>query len=496
MSVDLQVRRPSRIAPVMAALVLALALVGAGISLMWPSPMPVTVYIADAAIPLETRARRVEDVLSQLGVGLRAEDEVQPALDAPVTPGMNITVLRARPVVLEVAGRRWVRYTRARTVGEVLQEAGVIVRPQDRIWLGDTQVSVDTLLPKPTWYLPRADALPWEREAHPLTLRVHRAIPILVTEGGVTYTIYTTAATVGGALREAGRTVYLGDVVRPALGEPVTPYMRVTILRSTPVVVEADGRVVQTRTRARTVADLLAEQGIFLAGLDKVTPPLTTPLHEDMRIRVTRVSEFIQVEDERIPYETVYVPDDELEIDQRRLVTAGRPGIFRRRYRVRVEDGVEVSRNLEDAWVAQEPITNVIAYGRKIVTRTLETADGTIVYWRRIRMLATSYSASTAGVDPSRPWYGITRLGLKMQRGIVAVDPRVIPLGTKVYVPGYGKGLAADTGSRILGRRIDLGYNDWDLVLWNNWVDVYLLAPPPPKEKINYLLPNWPRPPR
>lgn len=79
-----------------------------------------------------------------------------------------------------------------------------------------------------------------------------------------------------------------------------------------------------------------------------------------------------------------------------------------------------------------------------------------------------------------------------MGRGLVAVDPSVIPLGSQMYVPGYGMGLAADTGSAILARRIDLGYNDNDLQLWHRWVNVYLLDPPPPSWEIRYVLPDWP----
>jgi 3D (Asp-Asp-Asp) domain-containing protein len=80
-----------------------------------------------------------------------------------------------------------------------------------------------------------------------------------------------------------------------------------------------------------------------------------------------------------------------------------------------------------------------------------------------------------------------------MRKGIVAVDPAVINLRSRMYVPGYGLGESGDTGSAILGRRIDLGYDDDNLVLWNRWVDVYLLDPPPPRYQIRWLLPNWPR---
>jgi 3D (Asp-Asp-Asp) domain-containing protein len=73
------------------------------------------------------------------------------------------------------------------------------------------------------------------------------------------------------------------------------------------------------------------------------------------------------------------------------------------------------------------------------------------------------------------------------------VDPRVISLRTKVYVPGYGFGTAADTGGMILGRWIDLCYDEDNMVLWKRWVDVYLLEPIPPSDEINWTLPDYPR---
>jgi 3D (Asp-Asp-Asp) domain-containing protein len=101
-------------------------------------------------------------------------------------------------------------------------------------------------------------------------------------------------------------------------------------------------------------------------------------------------------------------------------------------------------------------------------------------------MLATSYSASTAGVSLGVPYYGHVRCGFAMRSGIVAVDPHMISLHTNVYVDGYGPGYACDTGSAIVGKRIDLGYDDSNLKLWYRWVDVYLLTPVP--DNIRYQL--------
>ena len=70
-----------------------------------------------------------------------------------------------------------------------------------------------------------------------------------------------------------------------------------------------------------------------------------------------------------------------------------------------------------------------------------------------LRVSATAYSSQDPGVGK------YTSTGARVKRGIIAVDPRVIPLGTKIYVPGYGYGVAADTGGSIRGNRIDVAFD-------------------------------------
>ncbi|AOQ24566.1 hypothetical protein MTAT_19090 [Moorella thermoacetica] len=71
---------------------------------------------------------------------------------------------------------------------------------------------------------------------------------------------------------------------------------------------------------------------------------------------------------------------------------------------------------------------------------------------RRLKMLATAYTASSEEGTAD----GRTATGIKVRRGVVAVDPKVIPLGTKLYIEGYGEAIAADTGGAIKGNKIDL----------------------------------------
>src|SRR5690606_14441700 len=97
---------------------------------------------------------------------------------------------------------------------------------------------------------------------------------------------------------------------------------------------------------------------------------LDVELYENIRIDVTRVQEDIEIAEEIVPFETVYVADTNLAIDTQQLVNDGAEGVTRTRYRVRYEDSQEVSRVQEDRWVAQEPAARTIAYGQQIAPQT------------------------------------------------------------------------------------------------------------------------------
>jgi len=298
---------------------------------------------------------------------------------------------------------------------------------------------------------------------------------------------------VGEALAELGMVFYEGDRVQPGLGAPLgVEHRRVVIERSKPVAIATASHSLHTRSRGATVADLLAENGLLLTGFDRVEPALDTPLTPDLAVRITRVQHLFEVEEQVTPYESVWQADPELEIDSQRLDQEGVNGITRQRYRVTLEDSQPITRTLDDSWLAQAPVTRVNMYGAKIVLRELETTAGTLTYWRRIRMFATSYSPDEAGVPRSSPYYGLTRTGRKAGYGVVAVDPNVVRLNSQLYIPGYGPAVAGDTGGGIDGRWVDLGFDEGRLTSWNRCVDVYLLGPPPPSYLIPYRLPKGP----
>jgi uncharacterized protein YabE (DUF348 family) len=461
--------------------------------------VPVTLIVDGQSRQLRTHQATVAGLLREADILLHPEDLIAPPADAALAANSVVLVQLARPVTIEADGRSVGIRTQRRRVADILAEAGIRVKPRDEVLVDGQPWNLDADLPQASVDEGSrrgpglASAL---TRATPVRIVLRRAVPIILTDNDVPVTLYTTQATVGEALLSQGILLYLGDQVTPSLGSRVLPSMRIYIERSTPVTISTDGRILRTRTRRHIVGDVLAQEGIALMGKDYSLPPSNTPIVEDMTIRVVRVREALEIEQEPIPFETNWVPDPDMLLDTQQLVQPGESGVIKRRYRATYEDGQEMAHVMEDEWVDHAPGNKIIAYGTKITVQTLETPDGSLEYWRHFRALATSYSAATSGKSKDHPRYGITRTGLKAGYGIIAVDPKVIPLWSEVYVPGYGKALAGDTGGTILGRHIDLGFDEDEPPLWYRWVDVYVLTPMPPADQIRYVLPNWPQEPR
>ena len=174
---------------------------------------------------------------------------------------------------------------------------------------------------------------------------------------------------------------------------------------------------------------------LALVGRDRAQPALSEPVHPEMVIRIIRVREELEVEFEPIPFETKWVADPEVEIDNIKLVQEGQPGITKRRYRILYENDQEVERTLEDLWAEQPPINKIMAYGTKIVIRSMETPHGPIEYWRKMRVYTVSYKPSSAG----RPNSAATRCGMSAACSLNNCNmrwmamPRVRPSGSVAW---------------------------------------------------------------
>lgn len=450
---------------------------------------PVDIAFGAITQTVWTNQTTVAGALHDAAITLAPEDTIFPAPDALVPDDQPIAIQPAQPITIQLEDRIIPHRTQSTQIADALRETGILLSPHDRVSLNGKPVdpksklphTIATLADDPTQY-PR--------------LFVERAVPIQIDDNGQLSTFYTTAPTLGQALNQAGLLVYLGDYISPDLGTPVESDYQVFIRRSRPLNISVDGRTVRTRTRGDSVAKVLEEEGIQLTGKDYTIPDVNSGLNDGITIQVMRVREETLVESEAIPFDTLWQADSTLEIDDHEVTQVGIEGVKKRSILIRYENGRELRRTIEREWVDAAPTTKTINYGTKLVHHDLALPDGTAVtYWRKLRIHATSYTAATSGKERTHPYYGITYTGMQAGKGVVAVDPRIINLRSKLYVPGYSDHsvIAGDTGGRIKGLRIDLGYDESNLELWYRWVDVYLLDPPPPLDQIHFIVPDPPR---
>ncbi len=434
-----------------------------------------TLYVDDE--PLQTVSGNfgtVAEVLAAAGHETRPEDLVVPGLTDTAVPHTGIQIIRAQAITVRSEAGTQTYWTRQPTIGAFLAEHGLLPQRTDQIAADGLPVSFAML----------------DQTSLPQTLEIGRFVTITILDGGQQQTVRTATQTVGAALAEAGIAVYGSDGVTPTLGAWLQPNMTIQVRRSFPLTIVVDGRIIQIRSHHSSVLDVLAEAGIGLVGYDYTNPGPETPLKANDTIQVIRVTEDFRLVDQPVQYQTLWQASDQLDLDTTALISAGQPGIQRQRIRVRYENGQEVSQTVDGEWVAQQPVNQVIGYGTRISVRTIDTPEGPLEYWRVVRMRVTSYTAASSGKAPDHPQYGITASGAPAGNGVVAIDRSVVPFRSYVYVPGYGRALAGDTGGGVRGRWIDLGFDQDKYVSWSGYVDVYYLTPVPAPEDINYLLPT------
>ncbi len=429
----------------------------------------VTLNIGGVRQDVRTHASTVGGMLGELQVLIEPQDTVSPSPDTPILNGLLITIDKAFPVVLDVDGQLHTVRTHRVQPQDILNEAGVTTGSHDLILVDNVKLKADPYTTPPQ------------------VIAVMHAVAVTIDDDGVSSTVYTVHQTVGEALHDAGIALYLADSVTPDLSAVLSDRSTISIRRSVSVTVIVDGRTLATRTHGKTVGAVLAEAGIALVGLDYVTPDESTAVTSGMTIRVSRVTEEDYIERVPIDFKHVTRSDPTLPLDTRKVIQQGVPGVIEQHTLIRREDGVEVSRSAPQSAISQTPQDEITAVGTNPVIKSLDTPEGPVQYWRLLTMKATSYKPSSTGKSPDDPLYGITATGAKLYRGIVAVDPQVIPLGTNVYIPGYGLAVAGDTGGGVKGLMIDLGYGDDDYQEWSKTVEVYLLAPAPSPDQIPLL---------
>jgi uncharacterized protein YabE (DUF348 family) len=303
--------------------------------------------------------------------------------------------------------------------------------------------------------------------------------------------IQATAQTIGEALSQAGAQLYASDQINPPIQTPITGATTVKYVPSHALTVTVDGQPLQIRSSAATVGGALAEAGIPLLGLDSSQPSETEALPSNGQIQVKRISESILLSEKSIPFKTDYQQSADVELDQQKILQPGQPGLSVSRVRILYDDGKEASRQNESETVVRPPQDQIVGYGTKVSIHTATVNGVQIQYWRAEPMYATAYSPCNSASGGCS--YG-TKSGLPAGKGVVAVDPSMYNLiaGLHLYIPGYGTAVVGDVGGGYIieqklgisrSRWIDLGYSDTECKQacdqWSTWVTIYFLAPAP-----------------
>jgi uncharacterized protein YabE (DUF348 family) len=434
-------------------------------------PRKVRVQADGHEIVLSTNASSDRALLQVAGVQVRPGDRVT-AMRGPDADVLRVE--RARHVVLKVDGALYNLHTHATTIGQLLSEANVAMTGRDSVLQDGILVSVNAPVDPPRKLASRG-ALGAPPSSGAVAIEVRRAVAFTIDEDGATFASTSSRPTVAQALREAGKIIGPGDDVVPSPQAPLEADAHIELRHAKDVTVTMPDDHEVLYTLERTVGEALDVAGITIPPGAFIDPDADTPVTAGMSVRVVQLSASSDVESEYIESKTIYRSDPSLAPGETRT-ERGHDGVRVRRYAVSYVDGEEAGRELVDDRFDPEPVDTVIYYPVRSGNTDTQPADSSAVT-RSIRVYATWYSPASSGRSPSDPSYGRTATGAIVTYGIVAVDPDVIPLGTKMFIPGYGYAIAADTGGAVKGYLIDLGFPDGVSVDWKSqWVEIDILS--------------------
>lgn len=278
---------------------------------------------------------------------------------------------------------------------------------------------------------------------------------IVINDQNLSLTYETSKKTVQNFLEENEIELGENDSINFPLDYEIFEGMIIKINRAVPVKLYLNGKLQTVYTSSKTIDEFLDEQNIKMLPSDDINCSLDTLIINNLEIIINLYdTEIIEV-DEDIPYGTTYELSTLLEKGKTKIKKQGKNGSKHVTYEIRYLNGKQISCDELNEEVIVEPENEIVLQG----TKQTVTFDGkTYDVKKTLSMTATGYDNCyiCCGKNPGDPGYGITASGVKTRHGIVAVDPSIIPLGTKLYVTGYGEAIAADTGSAIKGYKIDL----------------------------------------
>jgi uncharacterized protein YabE (DUF348 family) len=335
-----------------------------------------------------------------------------------------------KTVALTLDGQERVIKTHANTIQDLFNDLDISLRSEDYLSLAVNTKVKDNL------------SIVWKPA---------KQVEVIQDQEKKTY--WTAADTVKDFLKEQNIVVNEHDKLNLNPDAKLKKDMKIAIQRAFSLKLVVGGKEQDVWSTSTTVADFLSQQGITLNELDRVEPELKQTVTKDDVINVIRVEKVTDVVEEPINFAIITKNDSNLEKGKQKVVSQGQEGLLSKHYEVILENGKEVSRKLVSEKKVKEKQDKVVAMGTKVIVAQVSRGESEPA-GKEFYVTSTAYTANCSGCS------GRTATGINLRANpnikVIAVDPSVIPLGTKVYVEGYGYAIAADKGSAVKGYKIDV----------------------------------------
>ena len=296
-------------------------------------------------------------------------------------------------------------------------------------------------------------------------IKMHK--PVKIEIGDTTINTFTMIGTVQDVLDKHNLVIEEKDKVVPVLDSKLSKHSVINVKRAQEIVLLVDGKEKKIKTAEDSVKDMLKAEKVTLDEKDRVEPSIETVIEKGQNIEVVRVDEKLVTENEDIDFEVTTRKNDKLDKSVKKTVQEGTVGKREIKSKLIYENGKQVGKEIISDKVITDPKAKIIEEGTRVTfvsnSRGPESSSsnkapaGSAVSkapaGKTMTMQSTAYYTGTVTATGTRPKRNPSGLST------VAVDPRVIPLGSKLYIDGYGYAVAEDTGGAVKNNIVDVFLN-------------------------------------
>lgn len=330
----------------------------------------------------------------------------------------------------------------------------------DKETLTTANINTDNILDKASLVLDSEDEVIRTDNNGVISLTILKAFPVTIDNKGEKKSVSMTRGTVEDALNKAGIALAQDEKVTPSLDTEVTEGTEIKISNSVSVDITLMGETATYEVPAGTVKDALASVGAVCDKNDKLNVSLDDKVFDDMDITLVKVTVKNETETQVVDYKTTVKKDSSMEKGTSEITRYGIEGSKTVTKKNTYEDGVLVNTKVVSSKVTKKPVNQIKAVGTKTVKSDtfvgsanggagtfVDNSGNTVSYKKVLTGSGTAYTAKAGS---------LTATGAKASVGGVAVNPSIIPYGTKMYITAsdgsyvYGYATAIDTGGALM----------------------------------------------